>query len=233
MPFEKILPAKKKSLQAAELLLEEIRKGGLPTGSRLPPERELCEKLGVSRPVVREALSALQMLGIVESRVGDGTYVAGTASGRLGNLSSILDKLAASVSIVEALEAREALDISVAHLAIGNGKPEDLEELDRFVADMRQAIDRNDLHRYIQLTLDFHAGIAKVAGNTILEQAVQFLIDLIRPHLWVIEQNYDRQVAEQSFAVHAAILEGIRKRDLEAVIAAVRKHYREYPSLQR
>lgn len=233
MPFEKILPAKKKSLQAAELLLEEIRKGGLPTGSRLPPERELCEKLGVSRPVVREALSALQMLGIVESRVGDGTYVAGTASGRFGNLSSVLDKLAASVTIVEALEAREALDISVAHLAIGNGKPEDLEELDRFVADMRQAIDRNDLHGYIQLTLDFHAGIANVAGNTILKQAVQFLIDLIRPHLWVIEQNYDRQVAEQSFAVHAAILEGIRKRDLEAVIAAVRKHYREYPSLQR
>jgi len=173
------------------------------------------------------------MSGIVDPRVGDGTYVVATAVGRTTSLSSLLENLVASVNIMEALQAREALDISVAHLAIENGKPEDFARLDGLVDEMRQAIANEEFNRYIQLTLVFHRAIANVAGNTILEQAVSSLIEVIQPHLWVIERNYNRSIAEESLRVHVAILESIRRKDMRGVIEHVGKHYRDYPSLQR
>ncbi|MDR7465382.1 MAG: GntR family transcriptional regulator, partial [Armatimonadota bacterium] len=74
MPFQRIL-TKKKSTHVAEQILQAIMSGQYRVGDRLPPERVLAEEMGVSRPSVREALSALQIVGVVASRVGDGTYV--------------------------------------------------------------------------------------------------------------------------------------------------------------
>lgn len=233
MRLAKLAPPKKKSLQVAEQLLELIRAGTLVAGSQLPPERILVEQLGVSRTVVREALSALQLSGILESHVGDGTYVAKAISPGDTSFSSILEKVTASVSLVQAIQAREALDISVAHLAIENSRPENVAILQQLVDKMRDAVDARDFHRYIDLALDFHVQIAKMASNPILEEVVVYLIRVVRPHLWVIEQNYARLGANESLAVHVGILEGIRTANIEMVIDSVRKHYQEYPALYR
>lgn len=232
MKFAKIAPPKRKSLQVAEQLLELIRAGTLAAGSQLPSERELVEQLGVSRTVVREALSALQLSGILESHVGDGTYVA-KVSPSDASFASLLAKVTASVSLVEALQAREALDISVAHLAIENTKPANIAVLDQLVDKMREAVDKREFREYMDLALDFHVEIAKMAGNTILEEAVVHLIRVVRPHLWVVEQNYARSGAEESLAIHVGILEGIRTASIEMVIDFVRRHYKDYPALYR
>ena len=233
MLFEKIPPPQKKGLLVVQRLLEEFRRSKVAPGGRLPPERELAERLGVSRTVVREALSALQMAGVVESRVGDGTYIAAAFNSEKLGLPPLLRNLDASVSVVEAIEAREALDISAGHLAIENAEDAELVALDNVVASLRQAVEDGEIHRYLELTLDLHIAIAKAGGNGVLEQAVIYLIDLIRPHLWVVAENYDRMVMEESLAVHVAMVDGIRNRDLKALIAAVQKHYRDYPSLQQ
>ncbi len=188
---------------------------------------------GVSRTVVREALSSLQMSGIVERRVGDGTYLApGVNRSRLYQ-SPLLRRLDASVSVVEAIEAREALDLAVTGLAVENAKGEDLARLDDIVAAMRSAVDSGNYERYLKLTLDLHVAIARAGGNSVLDQVVEYLIDLIRPNLWVIEQKYTPSVAARSFAVHKTMVDAIRARDRDAALAAVHDHYHDYPSLQQ
>lgn len=223
----------KKGAVVAQRLLEQFRQERVGAGDRLPSERELAATLGVSRTVVREALSALQMAGVVESRVGDGTYVAPTFNPERPTLPPLLRNLDASVSVVEALEAREALDISAAHLAIENAAEEDLLALEAIVADLREASHEGKIVRYLERTLDLHAAVARAAGNSVLESAVIYLIDMVRPHLWVIAANYDAEVMKRSLQIHAEIVEGIKGRDFHRVVVALKDHYGDYPSLRR
>jgi GntR family transcriptional repressor for pyruvate dehydrogenase complex len=233
MPLQSVVHPGRKSLAIAEKLLERMRKGELLRGTKLPPERELAEIFKVSRTVVREALNALQMSGIVARHVGDGTYLAPGIDGAALRSFSLRDKLDASANVVEAIEAREALDSVVTGLAVENAKDVDLSVMDGIVLEMRDAIERQGIGQYLLLTLDLHIAIAKAGGNSILESVVVQLIDLIRPSLWIVERNYSKAIAESSFAIHKAIVDGIRARDRHLALDAVHKHYHEYPSLQR
>lgn len=232
MSFKRVASPSPKSQVVSEQIIEEIRTGRFAVGVCLPSERELGLQMGVSRTVIREALSALQLSGIVDRRVGDGTYVVRTPTRPL-SMVPLLELLAASTSIMEALQVREALEVSAAHLAIENSVPEDIARLESIVLAMRESIDREDFRRYLDLTLDFHKGIGAASGNTILEQAVAFVTEATRSNLWVVERNYNREVAESSFKTHKAIFDGIKNRDLAAVGAAVHSHYDHYPSLQQ
>lgn len=222
----------KKGAVVARRLLEDFQKRRVAPCDRLPSERELAAAYGVSRTVLREALNALQMAGVVESRVGDGTYIAPGFHPERPSLPPLLRNLDASISVIEALEAREALDISAAHLAIENASEEDLKALDAIVADLRAAADGGEIARYLERTLDLHAAVSRAGGNGVLESAVVYLIELVRPHLWVVAANYDRSVMERSFRIHAEIIEGIKARDLNRVVAALKEHYGDYPSLR-
>ncbi len=232
MKLHRLAPPPKKGVLVAERLLDEFRFARLSPGQRLPPERELAERLGVSRTVVREALNALQMSGVVESRVGDGTYISATFVPTEARLPPLLRNLHASVSVVEALQAREALDVSAAHLAIDNATKNDLTRLDDAVQQLHSMIKRAEVMPYLEGTLDLHIAIARAGGNMVVEQLVAELIGMVRPHLWIIARNYNDEVFRESFAVHAGMVEGIKKRSLTVAVRAIRRHYHNYPSLQ-
>jgi GntR family transcriptional repressor for pyruvate dehydrogenase complex len=99
MTFDR-LEVKNRSTQVAEVILQALRDGRYKPGDRLPSEREMAHQLGVSRPSVREAVAALQMVGVLRSRAGDGTYV-GQAS-PLANQSRISELLRTGSSPCEA-----------------------------------------------------------------------------------------------------------------------------------
>ncbi len=102
-----------------------IRNGELNAGQKLPPERIIAEQLGVSRPSVREAISALQIVGILETRPGDGTYVS--RSSAMDELTQqAMSVLEQSDSPYEILQARKALEIGVIRLAIEMASDDDL-----------------------------------------------------------------------------------------------------------
>lgn len=215
------------------MLLEKLRAGALKDGEKIPSERELSEAIGVSRTVVREALNSLQLAGLVERRVGDGTYVAAGATARAREGRPLSRDLHASASVVEAIEAREAVDLAVIRLAVKNAQQDDLKGLDEIIGRMREEIDRGDTGGYMNSTLELHIAIARAGGNSVLERLVRELIGMVRPHAWIIQRNYTPQIAEHSFANHKAMVDSIRERNLRAAIAAVREHYEEYPSLQK
>lgn len=233
LPLAELAPLKRKSQTVAEVLLDELRRGKLAAGSKLPSERELAETMAVSRTVVREALSSLQLAGIVERRVGDGTYVRKDLDLTRLAARPVVDDIDAGVNIVEAIEARQALDLAVTHLALENSQPADIEAMQSMIRQMRASLDDNQVRRYLDLTLQFHVAVARAGGNSVMERLVAELIELVRPHVWLIERNYTHEVGEESFRIHKAMADGIERKDEKMALEAVRQHYRKYPSLQK
>jgi GntR family transcriptional regulator, transcriptional repressor for pyruvate dehydrogenase complex len=229
----KLTPLKRKSQRVAENLLDGVRRGELEAGGKLPSERELAEAMEVSRTVVREALTSLQLAGIVERHVGDGTYVRRDLDLVRLNARLLVDDVDAGVNIVEAIEARHALDHAVTMLALENSRPTDIEAIQSIIRQMRTSLDNNQVRDYLELTLQFHIAVARAGGNSVLERLVAELIEMVRPHVWLIERNYTDAVGEESFRIHKAMADGIERKDEEMALAAVHEHYRKYPSLQK
>lgn len=229
----KFAPLKRKSQQVVDNLLDGLCRGELEGGAKLPSERELAEAMAVSRTVVREALNSLQMAGVVERRVGDGTYVRKDLDVSQLTAGPIIEDIDASVNVVEAIEARRALDRAVTKLALENSRPGDIEAMQSIIGQMRVSLDGNQLRRYLELTLKFHVAVARAGGNSVLERLVAELIELVRPHVWLIERNYTEEIGEDSFRVHKAMADGIARKDETMALEAVHQHYRKYPSLQK
>src|SRR5699024_227202 len=110
----------------AQQLLDLFTSGSIEMGTRLPPERKLAAELGVGRSAVREALSALEILGIVDVRPGSGTYLQGTASDLLPQ-SLRWGLLIGEKNTEELLDLRSGLEIYVARLAALHAAEGDLE----------------------------------------------------------------------------------------------------------
>ena len=229
----KLAPLKRKSQQVAENLLDGLRRGELEGGAKLPPERELAVTMKVSRTVVREALNSLQMAGVVERHVGDGTYIRKDLDVTQLTAGPIIEDIDAGVNIVEAIEARQALDLAVTKLALENSQPGDIEAMQSIIRQMRVSLDGNQLRRYLELTLQFHIAVARAGRNSVLERLVAELIELVRPHVWLIERNYTYEIRKDSFRVHKAMADGIARKDKTMALEAVHQHYRKYPSLQK
>jgi GntR family transcriptional regulator, transcriptional repressor for pyruvate dehydrogenase complex len=148
---------------------EQILRGELAVGDRLPPERELAARLGVSRPAVREALRALQAQGVIHSSVGNsaeaGTVVVNGSRPALTRLLRLHVALA-GVPATEVLQARLLLERSAARLAAGHATSADYQELAGLLARMADPeLDRDGFRR---LDAEFHAAVGQAAGNRVL-----------------------------------------------------------------
>src|ERR1043165_8010386 len=122
MPFQ-VVESQRLYQQVAEQLGGLIDSGEFREGDRLPPERELSKKLGVSRPVVREAMIALEIAGLVEVRGGAGAFVK---NARQGALASLADQ---GPSPFDLITARKMLEGEIAFMAASAIQPEDLQRL--------------------------------------------------------------------------------------------------------
>ena len=130
MQFEKVKQTKfqRKSSFIADQILRMIKTGRYKAGAKLPSERLIAEQMEVGRPSVREAISALQIVGILESRPGEGSYVA-EPQGFDALMARALNVLEESDSPFEVLQVRKAVEIGVVHLAVKTATEEDIREI--------------------------------------------------------------------------------------------------------
>ncbi len=195
-----------------------ISRGVLQPGDRLPPERELCKQFGVGRTSLREALRSLTVMGILDVRLGEGTFVS-------DNQDKYLEKtlewgLLLDPKVVEDLiETRLMLESQNAFLAAERSTAEDLEEIERAVRGMG-----NSLHStkgYLEFDLKFHLAIARATRNKILYQ----LLSMTRGYLqeW-IKKALSRRQAELSLREHEKILEALRNSDAQQARSAMTAH---------
>lgn len=224
MPFQKI-ETKKKSVYVAEQILEAIQKGIYAIGDKLPPERMLAEEMGVSRPLVREALCALQLARILESKAGDGTYVAKPVKSTKLRALALLEK---SESLLEALEARRALERSIVELAIEKLTPEKLAHIAQALEHMRRAAKAHDFDEFNQANWEFHAAIGKAAENSLIERAVEPLLSIMKKRLpREMRRRFYVEKGEflETFELHRRIFEAIKAKDKQLASQEMDRHF--------
>lgn len=230
MAFEKLAQPrfKKKSSFIADQILRMINTGEYKAGSRLPSERTITEQMGVSRPSLREAISALQIVGILESRPGDGTYVAAPVA------TEEIRRQAVSVleecdSPLEGMQARKALEIGAAQLAISVATDDDLAALKEAWDEKCHRGRGGDIEEYLRYGKEFHLAIARATKNRLVEAVTEKLLDMTIQPLWVsMRREYfrkDLSRIEQMLDIHDRIVKAIFKRDRKEAVQAVEIHY--------
>lgn len=224
MVFEKI-ETKSKHLHVADQILRAIKEGFYKPGCKLPPERVLAKEMVVSRNSIREALSALHALGIVESRAGDGVYVKKSVVD-INIESQVLPILQQSDNPFKIFEARSVLELGVVELVIANAASEDIERIDNALNHMRKCVDCRHYEGYLQANLEFHLATAKASKNPIVESTMTFLWETTSQRLLnKMLIDYWQEKIESSIELHEQIVSAIKDRDKELAHKAVRRHY--------
>lgn len=230
MDFEKVVQSgfKKKSSFIADQLLRMINSGRYKAGSKLPSERIITEQMGISRPSLREAISALQIVGILESRPGDGTYVcAHVATDE--RMRRALDVLEECDSPFENMQARKALEIGAVRLAVKVASDADMAALRSAWEEKCIRGRRGDIEDYLRYGKEFHLAIARATKNRIIEAITEKLLDMVIQPLWMtMRRDYfltDNSRIEQMLDIHERILEALCARDADRAIREIEYHY--------
>jgi DNA-binding FadR family transcriptional regulator len=210
--------------EVAELLTARIRSGALPVGEKLPTESALVEEAGVSRTVVREAISKLQAGGWVETRHGIGTFVLpaprdGTTAPTVISVPTVLDVLAV-------LEVRISLETEAAGLAAQRRSEAHLKVMKRALKAFEDAITRpND--QAVNPDVTFHEEIAKATGNRYFLDMLRQLGQAIIPRTRVSVAEYaedQKSYLRKVNLEHHKILDAIAAHDAAAARTAMRNH---------
>jgi GntR family transcriptional repressor for pyruvate dehydrogenase complex len=203
----------------AKRLLDLFTSGDIDPGTRLPPERQLATSLGIGRSAVREALAALEILGIVDVRPGSGTYLRGSASELLPETLS-WGLMIEAPRTLELIAVRSELEVMAGRLAATKVTDDDLRELSLSLERMRETL--GDPTRFIEADLKFHLRIAQVAGNKVLLDLLQSVRSLLR--VWVERGIRQGDDAQHALDEHTALYEALLARDPAAAEAAMRGH---------
>lgn len=233
------LKSKKKSVYVVEQLLNAINKGVYTVGDKLPSEQVIVEQTGVSRPSVREALGALRFVGILQTRMGDGTYVKSTGWNSVNALaaeSQILSMLEKERgNSFEALEARRTLETNLITYAVERRTLEDLQELEAALKRIIASIKTKDYDGLLEADRDFHLAIGKATKNSLLEQMLTFLLDVMEQGLWPRIKKELLQTSEghleETQRSHQGIYEAIKDSDREKAVEIVERHFDEIEKL--
>lgn len=204
--------------QVVERLREFIEAQDLQPGARLMSERQLAARLGVSRTSVRQGLTALRVLGLVEIRHGDGVYLVHPPGDVIRSLASeIVDS---EIDHPMIWEVREAIEVQAARLAASRRSAKDLREMRGALDSMEVAVAGGD--DGIQEDRRFHRAIVTAAGNPLLLRMTEQLAD-------VIDRTSEASLTLSgrppvSLAAHRAILDAVESQDEAAAAERMREH---------
>ncbi|MBA4863476.1 FadR family transcriptional regulator [Streptomyces sp. PSKA54] len=219
--FSKVTGPVRLADRVAAVLAEEIESGRLAEGDKLPTEVELVKQLGVSRTVVREAVSRLRNAGLVEPRQGLGVFVMPR---RTRPLDIEAEAAGTKIKVLQIVEVRRAMEGEAAGLAAERATPHDL-------ARMREALDAIDSAVAaggdgVDEDLAFHRSIAESTGNAVMVSTVRYLGEVMRSGIRVTRANEARRrdFIEAVRQEHHAIVAAIETGDATAARDAARHH---------
>lgn len=203
--------------QVARQLRDVLQRGEMQPGDRLPAERELAVRFDVSRATIRQALEVLHHNGLIERRMGEGTFAANPAASVTGLVTAL--RLARG-SLTAQLELRLLFEPQVARLAAQRAGPDDLDALRRSLQRQQEFLARGV--PFVDDDSAFHLAIARATGNDLLDKMVEGIHELLR-------DSRERSLhapggMEQSLAGHRAVLDAIGDGDADAASEAMHAH---------
>lgn len=214
-------PIEQKSL-VAEItgrLMEYLLSGEIKPGERLPAERQLSESLGVGRSALREALKALNVLGLVDVRRGDGTYLKEADSPLLPQVIE-WGLLLGEKRTMDLMEARQEIEVVLARLAAARRDEEAMRDLRGLLERMEGS--GLDPERFVEADVAFHLRLAQSAENIVLRDMLSSIQALLRT--WISTVIRSEESTEVSYMEHVPIFEAVEQGDPEAAASAMRKH---------
>ncbi len=212
-------------VKIASQVVALIENGTLKPGEKLPPERVLAEQLGTSRPTVREALSALELSGIIEIKTGSGSYV----KEHIEN-NTLVNKLSMYDSPSEIIESRKIIESELAALAAQKITPAVLKRLAVIVDQMSLEKVKADHGLMDELDQNFHLTLAEAGDNSILYDTLNNILTAMKQVLWKhMKQNSGDRLwdPEMYYLVHNRILEAVQRRSPQEARRAMLEHLNE------
>lgn len=223
-PLSTIQPLPRLSLfEALAAQIEEwILAGELEAGAKFPSEEALRQQFGVSRPVVREALSRLRERGLIETVNGSGTFVKHPDADHLTDAVVRHLRVAAgdTETIHKVYEARLAIESVTARLAATRATEHDGDEIAARLEEMRSQ--RGEIERWTAADLGFHLAVARASHNPFLTTLLAPLVKVIERG--IIESFASRAAVQAGLRAHERLWEAIERRDAEAAEEAMRDH---------
>lgn len=205
--------------QVARRLVEYILAGSIEPGKRMPSERQLAEAFGVGRSIMREALKSLSLIGLVDVRPGDGTYLRHADDTLLPQIIE-WGLLMGEQRALDLVEARQHIEVSIARLAAERRTEADLADLERALDGMESA--GVDYARFVEADVAFHVKLAKTAGNTALRDIHASIQSLLRA--WIGRVVVAAGTTSPSFEEHLPIFAAVRDGDPTAAVKAMEAH---------
>lgn len=208
-----------------EQIAVQILDRTLPPGTALPKDAELCTRFGVSRTVIREAIQVLAAVGLVDVRHGAGTYVNETdrwdlldprllyMMGSTGTVGFLIDDL---------LDIRRMFEVEAAALAAKRATPEDIQALEALVRRMRDPATTS--REYLDLNLEFHAGLVQASHNRILQGLREQLRGVLAVMMNARQSQANAEMQIVSTAMHQMILDSIKERRPDRAQAVMLAH---------
>ncbi|MGM9974183.1 MAG: FadR/GntR family transcriptional regulator, partial [Clostridiaceae bacterium] len=195
-----------------------MEKGELKPGDKLPAENIFAEQLGVSRGILREALTILQFQGFISRKPKDGTYIRELEEYEKAS-TSVIESLK-NATYMDLIELREALELRTVELAVERGKDSDIQA----IVDYINSVNPEDKN-YSIIDYNFHLKIAELTKNLLLSNFIESYYDLIRELGEKSNKNIERR--QEIIKEHKALITAIADRNKEAAREALSFHLRK------
>lgn len=219
--FQSVTPGLRLSDQVADVLAAEIREGRLTQGDKLPTEAALAQQFAVSRTVVREAVSRLKSMRLLDSRQGSGVYVR---EAEIAPLSFDASFAVSKEAVIQMVELRRALEAEVAALAARRGTAAQIRNIRSALTELERTVEAgND---GVQEDVAFHRAVAEAAHNPFLLSTLQYLGQFVVTATRVTRANEARRgdFAREVRDEHERIAHAIEAQDADAARQAASNH---------
>ncbi|MDR1176838.1 MAG: FCD domain-containing protein [Treponema sp.] len=202
--------------QVFSSLKQEILNRNFEVGGKLPSEAILSKQFGVSKATVKIALQRLATLGLIETLVGQGSFVKAFDTAQY--LSQMREFLPSDHDIDQITEYRLYVEMTTTKLAIKRAADENFRRMEELLRRMDDAVEKNDIVLHGKLDYEFHLEICRATGNNVFVLTYEIIGEMLRRHATVLNDEFFRRIKKQKPGndIHWKLLQAIKEQNLDA-----------------